>query len=305
MKKINNVHIIGMGALGMLYGNMIVKSLGAEHVSYIMDDDRYERYKDASHLVNGEPAIFPKLRVADAAPADLVIVAVKYPGLAGALETMKNSVGEDTLIISVMNGISSEEIIGERYGHDRIIHTIAQEMDAMHFGADLTYSRSGRLCIGILKPDMQEKLDTLVEFFTRANMAYQIEDDILYRMWGKFMTNVGVNQVCMVYDTNYAGAMSMGSEACAILYSAMREVILLANAEGVSLTEADLNHYIKILRSLSPDATPSMGQDRIKRNPSEVEAFAGTVIRLAEKHGLPVPTNEFLYQRVKAIEAEY
>lgn len=56
---------------------------------------------------------------------DLVIVAVKYNSLASALETMKNCVGPDTIIISVLNGISSEKIIGERFGMDKMLMTVA------------------------------------------------------------------------------------------------------------------------------------------------------------------------------------
>ena len=50
---------------------------------------------------------------------------------------------------------------------------------------------------------------------------------------------------------------------------------------------------------------PSMAQDRINRRYSEVESFAGTVISYARRHGIQVPENEFLYRRVKEIEAEY
>ncbi|MCF0140894.1 MAG: ketopantoate reductase family protein, partial [Mogibacterium sp.] len=63
--------------------------------------------------------------------------------------------------------------------------------------------------------------------------------------------------------------------------------------------------YIEILGTLSAEGSPSMAQDRIKKQPSEVEFFAGTVIRYAEKHGIYVPENRFLYDRVKKIEEEY
>ena len=48
-----------------------------------------------------------------------------------------------------------------------------------------------------------------------------------------------------------------------------------------------------------------MRQDGVAHRKSEVEMFAGTVIRLAKKHALYVPANEFLYERVKEMEAEY
>ena len=305
MKQIETVSILGMGALGLLYASQIAEGIGAEHVRFVMDPARYTRHKDDRCTVNGCPGAFPIVCADDATPCDLLIVAVKYPQLEQALETMASSIGPDTIILSVMNGISTEEILGSRYGRDRVIHTVALGMDAMHFGSELIYTRAGHLCLGICDPSMQKKLDAVTRFFERAGVPYAVEEDIIHRMWSKFMINVGINQTCMVYGTTYAGAMAPGSAECMTLISAMREVILIANAEGVSLTEEDLKKNVTIMKTLDPDATPSMGQDRISGRRSEVELFAGTMLRLGQKHGIPVPTNEFLYHRVKAIEADY
>ena len=305
MKKIETVHIVGLGALGMLYGSVIEANLGPGHVSFVMDPDRYDRHRDEEYKINGTPISFRKIKAEDARPCDLLMVAVKYTDLASALETMKTSIGEDTLILSVMNGISTEEIIGARYGSDKVIHSVAQGMDAMHFGTELTFSRSGQIHIGITDSSMQGQLDRLTEFFDRVGQPYIVEQDIIYRMWSKFMVNVGINQTCMIYNTDYEGVLTDGTAEYMTLVSAMREVILLANAEGVPVTEQDLKDYLDLMRSFNPKATPSMGQDRINGRRSEVELFAGTVIRMAEKHGIPVPANTFIYRRVQEIEAEY
>ncbi len=305
MKPIKTVNIVGMGALGLLYGALIAEGAGADCVTYVMDETRYERHKDDRYTANGKPVRFSIVKAGDAAPCDLLIVAVKYPSLESALDTMATSIGEDTTIISVMNGISSEEIIGERYGKNRIIHAVALGMDAMHFGTELIYSKAGQLCLGILHPGMQEKLDALTAFLDGTAVTYAVEEDILHRMWSKFMINVGINQTCMVYGTTYKGATAPGSAEYMTLISAMREVILIANAEGIHLTEADLTESVGIMKSLDPDATPSMGQDRINKRPSEVELFAGTMLRFGQKHGLPLPSNEFLYNRVMEIESVY
>lgn len=296
--------IVGMGALGLLYGTHIVKHQGMDAVTYVMDRDRLQKYKDAEFSVNGESLRFHMTDAENASPADLLIVAVKYTGLKDALQVMKNCIDEHTVIISVLNGISSEEIIGERYGKQNLVYTVAQGMDAMKFGNRLQYTRMGELHVGVIDGQKEESLDRLTAFFDQIEMPYIKEEDILYRMWSKFMLNVGVNQTCMVYGTTYAGALAKG-EANRTMISAMREVIALANAEGIRLSEKDINQYVGIIRTLNPEGTPSMGQDRINRKHSEVEMFAGTVIRLAQKHGIYVPTNEFLYERVQEIEKEY
>ena len=305
MKPIQSVSIIGMGALGLLYADQIAAGLGPEHVRFVMDAERYARHKSGACRVNGVSKSFAVVSAEAAPVCDLIMVAVKYPQLAAALDTMASSVGPDTLILSVMNGISSEEILGARFGHDRVIHAVALGMDAMHFGAELRYSQAGRLCVGICDPAMEEKLRALTDFFRQAQVPHAVEADIIHRMWSKFMINVGINQTCMVYGTDYAGAMAPGSAEYMTLISAMREVILIANAKNIPLTEADLMQNVEIMRSLAPDATPSMGQDRMNRRPSEVELFAGTMLRLGRELHIPLPTNEFLYRRVREIESEY
>ncbi|MBB2184594.1 ketopantoate reductase family protein [Lachnospiraceae bacterium MD1] len=303
-REIAKVSIIGMGALGLLYGSHIAKNLGIEAVDFIMEEDRLKKYKDQKFYCNGEEMQFALTRDSEAEPADLLIVAVKYTGLEKALISMKRCIGPDTIILSVLNGISSERIIGMQYGMDKVIYTIAQGMDAMKFDNKLQYTRMGKLHVGIVDNGQQDKLNRVISFFDKINIPYEVEEDILHRLWSKFMLNVGVNQTCMVYNTNYAGTLVSG-EPNRTMISAMREVIAVANAEGINLCESDINYYIDIIGTLNPEGTPSMGQDRINRKPSEVELFSGTVIQLAKKHKIYVPVNEFLYRRVKEIEKEY
>ena len=274
-------------------------------VEFLMDQARYEKYRTHRFYCNDEPVEFRLTKVSEATPADLLIVAVKATGLEAAIRDMKNAVGEDTVILSVMNGISSEQMIGEAYGHRNLLYCVAQGMDAMKFGDRLNYTKTGELRIGITETGSPEALRAVEEFFHKAGIAYTEEQDILRRLWGKFMLNVGVNQTCMVYDTTYGGALTGGTPANRTMIAAMREVIAVANAEGIDLSEADLNQYLAIIGTLSRNGMPSMAQDRINRRYSEVESFAGTVISYARRHGIQVPENEFLYRRVKEIEAEY
>ena len=307
MKRIQSVGIVGMGALGLLYADIMTQNLGDGHVAFLMDEERLQRHSKEVFTINGREVRFPMscMKCGEAQPLDLLIVAVKYPGLEGAMEVMAPAVGEDTIIISLLNGISSEEIIARHFGNSHVLHVVAQGMDAMRFGPALTYSRKGQLCVGTDSPEKRAKLDALEEFLRRSGVDFVEEQDIRRRIWGKFMLNVGINQTCMVYGVGYGKALEKGSAEAMTFIGAMREVILLSRCEGVDLDEKDLEQYVRIVESLDPEATPSMGQDRLNRKASEVESFAGTGIRLAKKHGVPVPANEFLYARVKEIEAGY
>ena len=311
MKKIETVHVIGMGALGTLFGYQMLSALGTKNLVYVMDRERYEKKKDLAFRVNGEVTPFTVKPSDEVGPCDLLVVATKYTGLNTALETMGTSIGPDTIIVSVLNGITSEKIVGERYGMEHMLYTVAQGTDAMYFGADLTFTKPGMLCLGILpereedRPSMQKKLDRVVNFLKDAGIHHIVEEDIYRRMWGKYMCNVGLNQTCMVYEAGYGKVTTPGNLEYAIMVSAMREAKMLANAEGVNLTEEDLMNYVALQASMEADAMPSMAQDRINHKYSEVEMFSGTIMELGKKHGIAVPVNEYLYRRVKEIESAY
>ena len=303
-KEIKKTAIIGMGALGMLYASQISSAFGPDSVYFLADQKRIGRYQKMTFTINGTPWSFPMKAPENACPADLIIIAVKYNALPSALDIMASSVGPDTTIISVMNGIDSEAIAGKCYGDEKVLYCIAQGMDAMKFGTDLTYTRSGELCLGTRMKGQENRLDALTRYFDSARISYRTESNILKRLWGKFMLNVGINQTCMAYEANYAQALTPGTQYDTLI-GAMREVILLAQKEGIALTEGDLEAYIELLKTLSPEGVPSMRQDGIAHRPSEVEMFSGTVRRLAAKHGLSVPVNDMLYEKIKDMESNY
>ena len=308
---IRSVHVIGLGALGLLFGDIIAGNIDCVEggsIHFVMDPERYQRHSRDRYTINKTEKTYPLQSSEDAVPADLVIVAVKYNALESALDTMASSIDDHTVIISVMNGITSESIIARRYPHCCIIDCVAQGIDAMRFGTDLVYTKTGALHLGIRERDneqMQTALREVEELFDKVSLPYIHEDDILYRMWFKFMLNVGINQSCMVYGVGYGKALEDGTQACMANISAMREVVVLSEKEGAKLTDEDVDKAVAVLRTLDPTATPSMGQDRLAKRISEADMFAGTVIALGKKHGVLTPVNSYLYRRVHEIEAEY
>ena len=302
--QIKTVAIVGMGALGLMYGEHIQKAAGPDRVCFLLDEGRMERYRDYSFSVNGEAVQFSMVSAAKAKPVDLVIVATKYNGLRDAMQVMEKAVDEHTVIISVLNGISSEEILGEQFRKENIVPCVALGMDAMRDGQSLSYCNKGSLRLGIVEEKQRPALEAVTEFFDRISMPYGVEEDIMHAMWGKFMLNVGINQTCMVYDTTYSGALAEDA-AREDMFAAMHEVLTIAEAERITLTEEDFAYYVNIIRRLNPQGYPSMRQDALAHRPSEVEMFAGTVCRIAARHGIAVPVNQKYQQIIREREKSY
>jgi len=309
MDGIESVSFVGLGALGMLFGSDLVRGAGESGpaVRFVMDAERLARHAHDVYTVNGEPVDFELVSAEEAPTADLVIVGVKSPQLTEALDTMATSVGPQTIIMSMLNGITSEEVIAERYPGNPIVYTVAQGMDAMRTGTDLVYTVHGELHIGAGQDDTQaqQAVEVVAALFSRCGVPYVAEEDILWRMWFKYMLNVGINQVCMVYDTGYGVATQPGSEAYLMLVCAMREVQALAKRRGIDLDEDSLQHCIELERRLDPEARPSMAQDRLAGRFSEVDLFAGTVCELGKRWNVLTPVNERLLAEVRQIESTY
>lgn len=304
MREIKKTAIIGMGALGLLYGEQIQNTLGKDAVTFVMDEARFERHKNDVYEINGEVMSFNVTKVSEMKPVDLVIVATKSTGLESALDVMAPAIGEDTIVISVLNGISSEDVIAERFGKECVLGCVAIGMDAMREGSKLQYCNKGRLQLGVLLESQKEMLERLVTFFDKIGQNYELKEDIMQAMWGKFLLNVGVNQTCMLYETSYSGVLVEG-EARENMLKAMQEVLAVGQAEGIAIGQADLERALLTTAGLKADGYPSMRQDAIAHRPSEVDLFAGTIMTLAAKHGIEVPVNTSYYQKIKEIEAQY
>ena len=292
MKTIETVAVYGLGALGMLFGSGLQKTYGAEHVKFVMDSGRFSRHLKVRYTINDEPFAFSMQDIADVkSPSDLVIVAVKGPALPAVIDMMKPSVGRDTVIISLMNGISSEDMLAEKYDRQQILDCIPIGMDAMRDGTDLHYTKMGKIQIGSRNGGQDQEVDAVAEVLRKTGIPYEVREDIRNAMWHKYRLNVGVNQSCTAYETDYGHVTSPGPIRDE-MKEAMREVIRVAAAEGVTLSEKDIDEAIELEKTLKPEGYPSMRQDAVAGRPTEVDLFAGTVIALGRKHGIPTPVNE-------------
>ena len=302
---IEKVALIGKGAVGMLYADMLARTLGDENVVFVMDDARAERHAADAPTINGEPCRLKNVRASEATPADLVLLAVKTTGLDQALKTMEHVVGPSTRIQSLCNGITSERRIAERFGWERTVLGICQGMDAVFLDGALTYHACGEIRFGAAADTDPQVVADIDELYTRCGIPHAVEADVLHRTWAKLMLNDGINQTCMVFGGTYGSATERGSEQRRSFVAAMRETLAVARAEGIELTEADLTQMVKLIEGLDPAGMPSMAQDRVARRKTEVEEFAGTICRLSRQHGIETPQNDWLYEQIKELEESW
>ena len=290
--SIKSIDIVGLGALGVMYADFFTKTLGKENVRILADRERIERYKKDQITFNGEVCDFQYCDAAkESRPSELMLFAVKYGALETAMEESAHLIGDNTILLSVLNGIRSEEDLGRKFGREKVVHCIAQKMAAMKEGNNAFCTNKGELAIGALDGGREENLEAVKELFDRTGFAYSCPEDMRHALWGKLLCNVGVNQTVSLFEGTYRSVQQEG-EAREMMNAAMRETILVANAEGIDLSEKDLEDWVTIIDGLNPDGEPSMRQDSKAGRKTEVVLFAGTVCELGKKHGIATPVND-------------
>lgn len=304
MRPIQTSALIGLGALGILFGKPMQEHAapGAFHV--VADADRIARYQAQPITSNGAPCRFDYVTPDAGTPVDLILVAVKATALDQAVRSIARFVGPNTVILSVLNGITSEEALEAAYpGHT--LWSVAIGMDATRQGRTLVYKNAGKIQFGERDGAMTERVQAVADYLAACGIEGEPCSDILYKQWNKLMINDGLNQAAAAYDLNYGG-LQQSPEAQRMLLAAMQEVIRLANLEGIPLpADNDVTWLDAHMPYFLPDGMPSMRQDVLAKRPTEVEEFAGVVRRLAAKHGMPTPANDFFYARIREIEAGY
>lgn len=297
--NITTIDIVGLGALGVMYADFFTKKLGKEKVRILANKERIERYKKEQITFNGEICDFQYCDAAkESRSSELMLFAVKYGALETAMEENAHLIGENTVLLSVLNGIRSEEDLGRRFGREKVVHCIAQKMAAMKEGNAAVCTNKGELAIGVPGDGREENLAAVKDFFDRTGFAYSCPADMRHAMWGKLLCNVGVNQTVSLVEGTYRSVQQEG-EAREMMKAAMRETILVANAEGIALSDKDMADWIAVIDGLSPDGEPSMRQDSKAGRKTEVVLFAGTICDLGKKHGIATPVNDRFLKEIE------
>jgi 2-dehydropantoate 2-reductase len=302
--EINRVLVVGAGAVGAAVAGIIGDP---SVVSVLAGGERAERCRRDGFLLNGVRRDFPVVSPADSSRPDLVIVAVKSYQLQQAVADMKKHVGPDTLILSLLNGISSEEALAAEFGEEKVPIAMILGIDAVREGNATRYSGTGKIHFGDAKNTAgawSQRIARIARFFEKSGMAFVVPPDMVRSLWYKFMINVGINQASAVLRAPYGVFQGM-PEAKEVMESAMRETVALSEALGTGLRDPDVAAWYDTLKHLAPDGKTSMLQDVEARRKTEVDAFAGTVLRLAEASGVAVPVNRMLFNLIRAIERGY
>lgn len=303
MEEIKHVLICGIGAIGSIYADKISR-YDNKNLKILVDKTRYEKYLKNPKMFNGK-----ELKLNYILPenndykADLIMIATKYDGLNDAVNNIKNFVKDDTIILSLLNGVTSEEYLAQKYGWEHIIHSYFVGHSAMRNGNNITFDGTGNIIFGVLNPQITDKNDEniLKNYFDKTGIDYKIPEDIERSLWLKYMLNVSSNQISAILHKTF-GQMQKSQKIRELLKNIMHEVVEIAKARGVKDTDTLIDEAFKVFDKMCPEGKTSMLQDIEAGRKTEVDMFAGTVIKMGEKYNIQTPYNSILKEIIEILE---
>ena len=296
--KIRRIALIGAGAVGA-YLIWSFERTANITLTVVAEGARAERLKRGGIIING---IHYPLRVQEpsqAGPQDLIFISTKYSALDKAIAMLPPLMSPDTLVLSLLNGVDSEEQAAQAVGSEHVVHSVMR-IASQRTGAEVRFDpdRVIGLSFGLpgARTEEQWKLDALSTLFAESRLRWQRSDDIVTDIWLKYASNIANNLPQAVIGA--PASLYLKSEHGLFLAQKLwSEVAAVAAAKGIHLAEDVL-----IFPGQAPSARYSTLQVLEAGRHTEIDMFAGHMLRMAEEAGISVPYCEYTFHVIKAME---
>lgn len=296
--KIMNIGLIGAGAVGayFIWGFQNSESV---KVTVLAEGERKERLSRGIRINN--EVYTPDVRSSkENVKYDLILVATKYSGLGEAIEMLRHCSDETTIILSLLNGVDSEEKIcaaGIKGILVPSVMRIASRRDA--FGIYFEPEKTQGVYFGVGKHSdhkVEEAVKKVAAIFSASQIRYTVLDDIDTDIWVKYASNIANNLPQAVLGTD-ASLYTDSEHGYFLATKLWEEVRAVAKTRGISLSEEPL-----IFTSVPKTSKYSTLQDLENMCHTEIDMFAGYLMEMAQEAGISVPFTEYTFHAIKALE---
>jgi 2-dehydropantoate 2-reductase len=299
--------IMGAGAMGSLFGGLL--TLSGEEVWLV--DVREENIDAMASrgliLEEKEKTLTIPVKamtdVTSVGKADLVLFFIKTYHTAKAASDALALEKEDTLFLTLQNGLGNEEAICQKIARKKILLGITNHGATFLGPGRVRHAGRGKTYVGELDHRVSDRANRIAQIFQKAEIETEVAPNIHDLIWRKLFINVGINAVTALTGFKN-GRLLDTSETLRLMKALVAEAIEVAKSKGIRL-EGDPFEKVKAVAEATRENRSSMGQDFDHRRRTEIDAINGAVVREAQGLGIPVPYNQMITDLVKAIEKTF
>jgi 2-dehydropantoate 2-reductase len=305
------IAVVGAGAVGSFYGAMLAR---AGHAVTLIARPAHVQAIEREGLRLQMGGRIETIRTAartdidSVGDADLVLFCVKSTDTETVAREMAPHLGDDALVLSLQNGVENAATIA-RHVRQAVVPAVVYVATAMPEPGLVAHHGRGDLVIGPIDaraardPALAARLQALVDLFATAQVPVRISADVMAELWSKLMVNCAYNAISGIAQAPY-GHLAALDEVRALQETVVREVVALAEAEGVNLPLAPALEAMRKIAPAMPAQLSSTAQDMARGKPSEIDHLNGFVARRGAALGVATPANQALYALVRLIESE-
>ena len=300
------IAVVGAGAMGSVYAGLLASAgnevwaidTWQEHIGAIRARGLRVEGASGDRTVRIEATTDPS----EPGPCDLVIIATKASGVASAAASIKPLLGNDTLVLTIQNGLGAAERICRHLPANNVLLGVAGGFGASMRGPGHAHHNGMELVrLGELGGGITERLERVGGVWRDAGFNVKCFDDINQLVWEKFVCNVTYSGSCTVFEYTIAGVQA-NEHAWKVASNCAAEAYAAGVAKGVRFSFDDPVAHVREFGAKIPDSRPSMLQDYLAGRPSEIDAINGMVPVVAREAGTAAPYNEVVTAIVKAKE---
>lgn len=304
------IAVIGAGAMGSVYAGLLADA-GNEVWAIDVWQEHVDAIRERGLRVEGASGDRTVTRIhaatdpADAGSCDLYIIATKASGVASAARSVAPLMGEDSLILTIQNGLGAGERIAAHAPADRVLLGVAEGFGASMKGPGHAHHNAMKLIrIGEMQGGMTERIERVGQVWRDAGFDVRCFADIDQLIWEKFVCNCTLSAPCTAFDCTI-GELMADEAKWRLALGCAREAFAIGKARGVSISFDDAVPYVTEFAARMPHARPSMLLDHHARRPSEIDAINGMVATLGAEMGIETPYNETLSAIVRHKETAF
>jgi 2-dehydropantoate 2-reductase len=287
--------ILGAGAIGSLYG---AKLAAGNDVTLIARAKHAAAIGANGLRIEGLESQVVKLRAVTAletiGPNALVLVTTKVPDTAAALAAIADLVRGDTTIVSLQNGLESEEIARRVLGNRGVVLRAVTQFGAIFKSPGVIQF----MARGYTSLERSERSEPIATVLTAAGLDCRFSPDIARDVWHKLLINCVVNPITTILGCEVGGIANPQLDPLKQLVIA--ECIAVAATQGVTLETGILTEIDDRFRP--SHNINSMLQDLRRGRMTEIDHLNGAVAALGARQGIDCSVNAALTSIIKAME---
>lgn len=296
--------VIGVGGVGGCVGARLVAS-GAD-VTFVARGAHYAALRENGLLIRGsngderyrlDQLIEPK---ALKGQFDAVLLAVKWLGLPEACDELQRVLTPDGVVLPLLNGLSSEDVVASYVGAQRTLAAVAYMSAGLLGPGEIYVHGNARLGIAAYRPGQDAWLEQLAKVFDQAKLPVRVHPDYRQMLWEKMVWNAPFNAICALARKPSGAVLEAQPQ---LLKDAMLEVIRVARADGVTIPDMIADVMMQVTRKEYAQTDPSMLQDLRAGRPTEVDILQGAVAERAAALGVEAPIMKTLAALIRAASA--